>query len=226
MIRSLFLRLALSAMLSVFCPHGLFAVGRNDSTAAQSTTQSTTSQEITPILMKQYIGISGSSVMNNRAVGLPAQYAEQIGNTPLLSLGISTVWWGDLLLHTNNIRTQMFMEKFLNAYPSPKLLENIRMGMEFGYALVETPTLKVYPFLGFSQAFITVDALARVSLLSANIGAGADYFLPNTPLAFSFQASYNHAWNLRAASEVPNSQPGIIARATVVVLLQTRRTYW
>ena len=217
MIRSFALRLIPVAVLMLFLNIAIYAVDGSD----------TTKHDSIPILLKQYLGVSGTSLLNQRTVGLPEQYAAQIGNTPLLSLAISSIYWGDLLLRNNNIRLQISLEKFLNAYPSPKLFENFRAGMELGYAVLETPSLKVYPFLGYSQSLFNVDSLARVFLLNANAGVGVDYFLPRTPLLFSLQASYNHAWNGRAAADAPSSnQPGLAVRANVVVLLQTRRNYW
>ena len=212
------LRAVLLTTLGIFCQNfAAFALGGADSTKKDSV----------PILLKQYLGVSGTSLLNQRTVGLQEQYAAQIGNTALLSVALSSIYWGDLLLRNNNIRFQLSLEKFLNAYPSPKLFENFRFGMEFGYAVLETPSLKVYPFLGFSQSFFYVDSLARVYLINANAGVGADYSLPGTPLLFSLQASYNHAWNGRAAADAPSSnQPGLIVRANVAVLVQTRRNYW
>jgi hypothetical protein len=178
------------------------------------------------IRMLQYIGVSSTMTTDHRTLGLPSEFATPYGNAPLTSIGINAVIMGDLLFKTNQLRTSTQIEKFLNAYPSSKIMENWRLGMQFGYYIFEQPNFKAYPFIGFGMGFYYVGNGVRVGLYNAEGGAGLDYFIPKTPLLLGVQASYNHNWNLRAAKETTNNIGGLAVRAQVSVFIREKFNYW
>ncbi len=184
------------------------------------------SADTTRIAMKQYIGAVSSLAANQRTVGIPIEYSSQIGNAPIAALGLNLFWWGDLLFHTSKLRSGATFSKLLNTYPNPRILENVQTEIQFGYALLETPSLKAYPLIGFGATTLSLDSLSRVSHLLVFGGAGVDYFQPNTPLVFTLQAAYNHTFNLRSAVETSGNQPGFTIKAGVSLWIRDKRTYW
>lgn len=203
--------------LFIFCTaHVAFAIGGADS-AKKDTAQ---------VVMKQYLGASSVMFSHQRLVGLPEQYNFQFGNAPIIGIGITAFWWGDLLFQTNKLRWGGALAKFVNTYPSPKLFENLRTEFQFGYLVAETPVLKAYLYLGYGGSIFSLDSISRIFLLSVEGGMGVDYFLPNTPLVFTLQAGYNHSFNLRAASDAPGNQPGLVLRANISFFLRDKYTYW
>ncbi len=163
----------------------------------------------------------------HRTLGIPPEFAAQFGDAPLVSFGLHGVWLGDLLFKTNKLRTSYGIEKILNAYPSPRILENIRFAVQFGYYVFEQEMtqkgLKAYPFLGFSSSIYYVDNGVRLSVASVEGGAGVDWFVPQTPLLVGIQASYNHSWNLRAAQNVANNVGGVCVKAQVSIFIREKK---
>ncbi|TAE29478.1 MAG: hypothetical protein EAZ92_06180 [Candidatus Kapaibacterium sp.] len=180
--------------------------------------------------MYQYLGASSTLTTAHRALGIPPEFAAQFGDAPLVSVGFYGVWVGDLLFKTNKLRTSFGIEKFLNAYPSPRILENIRFPIQFGYYVFEQETtrkgLKAYPFLGFSSSIYFVDNGVRMNIISVDGGAGADWFIPQTPLLVGIQASYNHSWNLRAAQDVANNVGGVCVKAQISIFIREKKNFW
>jgi hypothetical protein len=193
--------------------------------AQPSGTDSTSQQKMNDTIkteMKYYFGISSSIATNQRTVGLPSEYHSQFGNDPVIGIGVGTIIWGDSFLKTEKLRTSMTFMKYLNTYPNPKILENLQMDLQFGYAVIETSHLKMYPMVGFGSSIISLDSLTRIALLNLSGGIGADYLIPNTPLLLTLQASYNHSFNLRSPVDIPNSQSGFNLRAGVSIYLRSR----
>jgi hypothetical protein len=172
--------------------------------------------------MRNYIGIVGSYTTNQRTVGIPPEFAMQFGNMPLMSIGINAMTIGDLLLKSKQVRSQVTIEKYLNVYPSSKLLENIRSSIQIGYNIFETPIINVYPFVGLEIGFFNLDSLVRRSNYSIEGGIGVDYFIPSTPLVVGVQAAYGHSFNFRAPADTPNNQHGFAVRAHISFFYMNR----
>jgi hypothetical protein len=140
----------------------------------------------------------------------------------LMSIGITSVAIGDLLFKTNKLHTQANFEKFINVYSSSKLLENIHTSLQVGYFVFEQPNSSVYPFLGLGVNIFLIDKGIRLQTLSGEAGIGIDYFIPTTPFLMGLQASYSHAFNLRAPEYVSNNQGGFTLRAQMSVFIMNR----
>ncbi len=202
------------------------ALSMTDSTKTSTTndtTITTTPKDTNRITLKIYGTVSSTMRTNLRTVGLPEEFGTQFGNAPIAGVGISILYWGDLLFRTNKLRTVLTLGKSLNVYPSAKLLANSYLECQIGYAVWETPTFKAYPFVGYGFSDFWLDSVARLLAFSGEVGAGVDYFLPSTPLVFTFQVGYNHAFNRNAAMGVANNQPGMVLRAGVSIFLLDRR---
>ncbi|TAE29477.1 MAG: hypothetical protein EAZ92_06175 [Candidatus Kapaibacterium sp.] len=174
--------------------------------------------------MYQYLGASSMLTTAHRALGIPPEFAAQFGDAPLVSVGFYGVWVGDLLFKTSKLRTAASFEKILNAYPSSRIFENWRFMAQFGYYVAEQESnkpkgLKAYPFLGYSWNLYYIDNSVRMSILSVDGGAGADWFIPQTPVLVGVQASYNHSWNLSAAKEVVNNVSGLSIKAHIAIFI-------
>jgi hypothetical protein len=199
-----------------FCTASILSAQVQDSIS--KVPQSNTSRPF----MRNYIGVASSYSLNQRTVGIPTEYATRYGNAPLMSFGLNVVLIGDLLFQSNQIRTQATIERYLNVYPSSKLIENLRTSFEIGYNVIETPTLNVYPFVGFGVGLFHLDSLVRLFGYSAEGGIGADYFIPSTPFLLGLQAAYSHSFNFSAPIDTPNNQPGITLRAHVSIFLRNK----
>jgi hypothetical protein len=191
-----------------------------------STRTDTTKQDSSPVRMIQYLGAVSSFSTDQRTIGIPAEFARQYGNAPLVGFGLNNVWIGDLLFKTNKLRSSITIEKLLNVYPSPRILENIRFSFQMGYYVFEQPNFKAYPFLGFGSSIFYVENGVRLSVTSVEGGAGADYYIPKTPLMIGLQAAYSHGFNIRAPQDVANNQSGFTARAHVSIFIREKFNYW
>ncbi len=184
------------------------------------------SADTTRIAMRQHFGISSSLGLNQRSVGLPEEFRAKYGNEPVIGIGISSMSWGDLLFQTSKLRWGVSLHKLLNTFPNARIFENLQTDIQCGYAVLETPTLKVYPFLGVGTTTIALDSITRIAFLNVNGGVGAEYFLPNSPIVLSLQAAYNHTFNILARGNVPNNEPGLTVRMGCFLYLRSRYNYW
>ncbi len=85
------------------------------------------------------------------------------------------------------------------------------------------PEFALYPFVGLGQSTFFLDSMARMMLINTEVGVGADYFLPKTPIVVTVQLAYNHSFNVAVGSE--GSSPNVSARLNVGVLLFNKRSY-
>jgi hypothetical protein len=206
-----------------FCTAGVLSA---QPSSTDSTRTDTSTQDPSRVRMIQYLGVVSSMSANQRSIGIPAEYAQQYGNAPLIGFGLNNVWIGDLLFKTNKTRFSTTIEKLLNVYPSSRILENIRGSFQMGYYVFEQPHFKAYPFLGFGSNIFFVDNGVRLSIYYAEGGAGVDYFIPKTPLMFGLQAAYSHGFNIRAPQDIANNQSGFTARAHVSLYIREKFNYW
>jgi hypothetical protein len=173
-----------------------------------------------------YFGITASYMSNQRSVDIPQEYALKYGNEPLVSIGISYTTIGNFLFQSRYLRNQTSLEKILNTYPSSKLLENFNMTTQFGYNILETQTLNIYPFLGGRSSVFYIDDAIRLWIVSAESGLAVDYLFVGTPFRFSLQVGYSHAWNLRAPVDVTGNQAGFILRTNISLWFRNQASQW
>jgi hypothetical protein len=176
--------------------------------------------------MKIYWGINATTVANQRTVGLLENNAAQYGNGVMHSLGINAIIIGDLLFRSSRLRSQVSFDKFLNAYPSGQLLENTRFSASYGYNIIESESFYAYPLLGISSSNFYVDTSARILLVSAETGIGADYRIAGTPIMLSVQATYLHSFNIFHAKDARIDQPGFAVKAYISFFIRDKHTYW
>lgn len=197
---------------------------------ASGTDSTNTDSAATQVRMYQYLGAISSMTTGHRTLGIPPEFAAQYGDAPLVSVGFHGVWIGDLLFRSKNLRSSFSFEKYVNAYPSVRIFENIRIAAQIGYIVFEQNSaqtgLKAYPFLGYAANTYYIDNGVRMRLFTAEGGVGVDYFIPKTPILVGFQASYNHSWNLLAAKEVSNNIGGISAKVQVSIFVYERKNVW
>jgi hypothetical protein len=206
-----------------FCAASAISAQTN---STDSTRTDTTTQDPSRVRMIQYLGAVSSMSTDQRTIGIPSEFARQYGNAPLVGFGLNILWIGDLLFKTNQLRSSFTLEKLLNVYPSPRILENFRGSFQIGYYVYEQPNFKAYPFLGFGSSIFYVENGVRLNISSAEGGIGADYFIPKTPLMLGLQAAYSHGFNIRAPQDVANNQSGFTARAHVSIFIREKFNYW
>jgi hypothetical protein len=206
-----------------FCTASVLSAQTN---STDTTRTDTTNQDPSRVRMIQYLGVVSSMSANQRSIGIPAEYARQYGNAPLVGFGLNILWIGDLLFKTNQLRSSFTLEKLLNVYPSSRILENVRGSFQIGYYVFEQPNFKAYPFLGFGSSIFYVENGVRLSVTSVEGGAGADYYIPKTPLMIGLQAAYSHGFNIRAPQDIANNQSGFTARAHVSLYIREKFNYW
>lgn len=173
-----------------------------------------------------YLGITASYIPNQRSVGIPEQYAAKYGNEPLMTIGISYTTIGNFIFGSRRLRNQTTFEKIMNTYPSSKLLENFNLTTQFGYNVLETQTLNLYPFLGGRSSVFYLDAGIRLSIVSAESGIAVDYLIAGTPLRVSIQAGYSHSWNFLAPADTKNNQAGFLLRFNTSLWLKNQASQW
>lgn len=203
----------------------LFTTQNKAQTQVSDTTRVVRLDSVQRPYSMQYIGVSSTLGTNQRSVGLSREFAERYGDMPLASIGISAIIVGDLLFKLNNLRIQANIEKYVNTYPSSKLLENIRADFSLGYYLWEYQNIRTFPFLGAGSQMFFLDAGIRKLAMTVEGGIGVDYFIPSSPLLVGFQASYNHTFNVFNVPGVVSNQPGFNMRVHLSFFLAKRYTF-
>ncbi len=195
-------------------------------TPANTATADSLRADSAKVRMRQYVGAASTLTTNHRSLGLPAEYAAQYGNMPLSSVGINFIAIGNFLFQTNRLRSSVTFERFVNVYPSNKILENFRECLQIGYYVYERDAIKLYPFIGGTVGLYYIDNGIRLGVFAAEAGAGLDYFIPKTSLLAGLQVSYNHTWNIRSAADAVGNIGGVAVRAHVSILFSERTTWW
>jgi hypothetical protein len=211
-------------LAALFLPLDVFANSLDSTNNTASRTDSVRADTNRPFT-RMYIGVNGTLSVNQRSVGITREAATYFGNEALTSFGINFINTGDLLFKTSNLRLQSSLEKFLNVYPSPRLLENIKSSVTIGYYVLEVSNISAYPFGGLGVNMFFIDRGIRLATLTLEAGAGIDYFVPATPLMIGLQASYNHAFNNVIVPDVSNNQAGMTLRAHVSIFLMKRYNF-